>query len=96
MENMLLRILAASALLTVAPTYFATAQKAKLAAKPTPAAKTTPAAASASLAALFEAYSEEHARLFPVEGLYLGDMRYNDQFPNDQTRTFREQQRRSY
>ena len=96
MRKRLLSMLAAGALLTVAPAFFAAAQKAKPAAKPASDAKAAPVAASAPLTALFEAYSEEHARLFPVEGLYLGDMRYNDQFPNDQTRAFREQQRRSY
>jgi uncharacterized protein (DUF885 family) len=48
------------------------------------------------LAALFSTYSEEHARLFPLEATQQGDNRYNDQFPNDQTRAFRQQQQQSY
>ena len=56
---------------------------------------TTPAA-SAALAALFNAYSEQQAQWFPLLGTYLGDNRYNDRLPNDQTRAFREQQRRAY
>ncbi|TVT38561.1 DUF885 domain-containing protein [Hymenobacter setariae] len=52
--------------------------------------------ASAPLAALFNTYSEEQARLFPLDGIFLGDNRYNDQLPNDQTHAFRQQLRQSY
>ena len=71
------------------------AQSTKSLAKVPPNAATS--AASAPLAALFNTYSEEHARLFPAYCLaYVGDNRYNDQLPNDQTRAFRAQLRRSY
>jgi uncharacterized protein (DUF885 family) len=45
---------------------------------------------------LFHAYSEQQAEWFPLIGIYRGDNRYNDRLPNDQTRTFREQQRQAY
>ncbi|OGX87811.1 DUF885 domain-containing protein [Hymenobacter glacialis] len=67
------------------------------------AAKSTAAAAtarkpstSAPLVALFAAYWNEQARQFPLNATAQGDNRYNDQLPNDQTRAFREQQRRFY
>jgi uncharacterized protein (DUF885 family) len=67
------------------------------AAAPTVAASpSTPPAASAPLAALFHAYSEQQAQWFPLIGIYVGDNRYNDQLPNDQTRAFRQQHQQSY
>jgi uncharacterized protein (DUF885 family) len=94
MKKPILYLLAAGILLAAGAPVTASAQQVKTGAKPT--AATAKPAASAPLAALFEAYSEEHARLFPLEGIYLGDTRYSDQLTNDQTRAFREQQRRSY
>ena len=55
-----------------------------------------PAAASVPLAALFNAYWEDRARLFPFNATAQGDNRYNDQLPNDQTRAFRQQQQQFY
>ena len=57
------------------------------------AASTT---ASAPLAALFDTYWEDRAKLFPLGATSQGDYRYNDQLPNDQTRAFRQQQQRFY
>ncbi len=72
----------------------ALAQKTKPAAKTTAAA--VPKAASAPLAALFEAYWEEQARLFPLAATTQADNRYNDQLPNDQARAFRQQEEQFY
>ena len=55
-----------------------------------------PVAASAPLGALFNAYWEDRARLFPFNATAQGVNRYNDQLPNDQTRTFRQQQQQFY
>ena len=96
MKNRLLTALAAAALLAVAPAYSAAAQKAKPAVKPNAGAKAASGAASAPLAALFEAYAEEQARLFPLAATGQGDNRYNDQLPNDQTRAYRERVRGFY
>ena len=63
--------------------------------KAKPAAK-APATASAPLAAMFDAYWEDRAKLFPLGATSQGDNRYNDQLPNDQTRAFRQQQQRFY
>ena len=52
--------------------------------------------ASTPLASLFNAYWEDRAKLFPLNATAQGDNRYNDQLPNDQTRTFRERQRQFY
>lgn len=60
------------------------------------AATRSPKTASASLAALFEAYWEEQAKLFPLAATAEGDNRYNDQLPNDQTRAFRQQEQQFY
>ena len=90
MKKRLLPTLAAGALLAVAPVYFAAAQKANPTAKPIATAKVGRAAASAPLAALFEAYWEEQARLFPLGATAQGDNRYNNQLPNDQTQAQRE------
>jgi uncharacterized protein (DUF885 family) len=71
-----------------------------LAQKTKPAVKTTatavPKAASAPLAALFEAYWDEQAKLFPLAATTQGDNRYNDQLPNDQTRAFRQKEQRFF
>ena len=55
-----------------------------------------PVTASAPLAAMFDAYWEDRAKLFPLGATSQGDNRYNDQLPNDQTRAFRQQQQRFY
>ncbi|MCC3154250.1 DUF885 domain-containing protein [Hymenobacter sp. BT770] len=89
--RILLPLAAGLLLATAAP---ALAQKGKASAKP--AATVDKPAASAPLAALFEAYSEAEARLFPLGATSQGDYRYNDQLPNDQTRAFRQQQHRFY
>jgi uncharacterized protein (DUF885 family) len=94
MKHPYLMILAAGIMLAAFNPLAALAQKDKTA--PKAAAATATLAASAPLAALFSTYSEEYARLFPLEGLYLGDNRYTDQLPNDQTQAFRQQLRQSY
>ncbi|HEX8505474.1 MAG TPA: DUF885 family protein, partial [Hymenobacter sp.] len=66
------------------------------ASKTKPAAKAPIAATSAPLAALFDAYWEDRAKLSPLSATSQGDNRYNDQLPNDQTRAFRQQQRQFY
>lgn len=66
------------------------------AAKAKPVAKASTAAASAPLAALFDAYWEDRAKLSPLSATSQGDNRYNDQLPNDQTRAFRQQQVQFY
>ena len=88
MKKLLLQTLATGALLTVSPMTASLAQKGKATTKP--AATSAQPAASAPLAALFEAYSEEEARLFPLGATSQGDNRYNDQLPNDQTQTQRQ------
>ncbi|MBJ6111454.1 DUF885 domain-containing protein [Hymenobacter sp. BT523] len=90
MRKRLLPLLATSALLAIAAP--ARAQQGTSAAKP---AATTPAA-SAPLAALFAAYWEDQARLYPLGATSQGDYRYNNQLPNDQTQAFRQQQRQFY
>ncbi|WP_324676755.1 DUF885 domain-containing protein [Hymenobacter sp. GOD-10R] len=52
--------------------------------------------ASTPLASLFESYWEEQAKLFPLAATAEGDNRYNDQLPNTQTRTFRQQAQQFY
>ena len=42
------------------------------------------------LAALFDKYWEDHARLFPIDATQQGDNRYNDILPNDQTQAYRD------
>jgi len=80
----------------------AEAQPAKKTAKPVAQAPakgsvaSAPTAASVPLAALFDTYWEERAKLFPLNATSQGDYRYNDQLPNDQTRAFRQQQQRFY
>ena len=88
MKKLLLQTLATGALLTVSPMTASLAQKGKASTKS--AATSAQPAASAPLAALFEAYSEEEARLFPLGATSQGDNRYNDQLPNDQTRAQRQ------
>ena len=64
---------------------------------PARAQQPTPAATSAMLlAALFNNYWDDRARLFPLLATAQGDNRYNDRLPNDQTRAFRQQQARLY
>ena len=58
----------------------------------TPAAPAAQPADSAPLAALFEAYWEDQARLDPVAATARGDSRYNDQLPNNQTQAWRNEQ----
>jgi len=90
-----LQIVAVVAFLAISPSAAAQSQKPKQGLKPAPAAKAA-SAASAPLAALFEAYWEEQARLFPLAATAQGDNRYNDQLPNDQTQAFRNQLRAFY
>ncbi|OGX82686.1 DUF885 domain-containing protein [Hymenobacter coccineus] len=78
------------ALLVTYPFAPALAQKTKPIAKTT-AAAAVPPAASAPLGALFAAYWDEQAKLFPLAATTQGDNRYNDQLPNDQTQAFRSQ-----
>ncbi|OON66998.1 hypothetical protein B0919_20150 [Hymenobacter sp. CRA2] len=57
----------------------------------------TPAAGdSPQLAAMFEKYWDERARLFPLEATSQGDNRYNDQLPNDGTVASRTAQRQFF
>ncbi len=41
------------------------------------------------LSSVFEAYWEEHSKLFPIDATQQGDNRYNDSLPNDQTPEYR-------
>jgi len=93
MRNTFLHTLAASVLLAAATPTAALAQKGKPAAK---SATTASATTSKPLAALFAAYWDEQARLFPLDATSQDDNRYNDQLPNDQTRAFRQQQQQFY
>ncbi|HEX8326461.1 MAG TPA: DUF885 domain-containing protein [Hymenobacter sp.] len=61
-------------------------------AKPAAKAAAATSKASAPLAALFDAYWEEQAKLNPFSATAQGDNRYNDQLPNTETRAFRQQQ----
>jgi uncharacterized protein (DUF885 family) len=72
------------------------AQPARRPVAPVHAATTGLKTASAPLAALFEAYWDEQAQLFPLAATAQGDNRYNDQLPNDQTQAFRAQLRVLY
>jgi uncharacterized protein (DUF885 family) len=94
MKKPVVHLLAAGALFAAFHPSAAFAQKDKTA--PKAAAATATLAASAPLAALFEAYWEEQARLFPLAATAQGDNRYNDQLPNDQTQAFRQQLRTFY
>ncbi|MCX8470956.1 MAG: DUF885 domain-containing protein [Chitinophagaceae bacterium] len=49
-------------------------------------------AANADLAKLFSAYWEENLQLYPFQATAIGDNRYNDQFPNNQTDSFRKKE----
>ena len=49
-----------------------------------------------NLDSLLENYSEERARLFPLEATAQGDNRYNDQLPNDGSQSFRDSLKRFY
>ena len=95
MKHHYLMPLAAGALLAAFNPLAVLAQKAKPAAKSTTVTARTPSA-SKPLAALFDAYWDEQARLFPFGATAQGDNRYNDQLPNDQTSAFRQQQQRFY
>ena len=95
MKHPYLLALAAAAVLAAAPLSLR-AQPRQPAAKAPAVKAQTPAPLSAPLAALFEAYSEEEARLFPLAATAQGDHRYNDQLPNDQTRDRRETVRAFY
>ncbi|HEX8504744.1 MAG TPA: DUF885 domain-containing protein [Hymenobacter sp.] len=63
---------------------------------PKAAASAAPTKASAPLAALFDAYWEEQAKLNPLSATAQGDNRYNDQLPNTETRAFRQQQQQFF
>jgi uncharacterized protein (DUF885 family) len=76
------RVSAQSTRPTAAPVRAATIAVSKTASKP--------------LAALFETYWDEQAKLFPFSATAEGDNRYNDQLPNDQTRAFRQQEEQFY
>ncbi len=41
------------------------------------------------LSSVFEAYWEEHSKLFPIDATQQGDNRFNDLLPNDQTAQYR-------
>ena len=56
----------------------------------TSAASSVDSAVNKKINTLFNNYWEEHLRLFPFEATFIGDNRYNDQFPNDQSRSFRD------
>ncbi|QIL75543.1 DUF885 domain-containing protein [Hymenobacter sp. HDW8] len=75
----------------------AVAQKAKpVTTKPATNSRAASSSSLAPLAALFEAYSEEEARLEPFNAMQQGDNRYNDQLPNDMTQARREEVRDFY
>ncbi|WP_205711142.1 DUF885 domain-containing protein [Hymenobacter sp. HDW8] len=59
-------------------------------------ATATVAADSPALAAMFEKYWDERAKLFPLEATGQGDNRYNDQLPNDNTVAYRTAQRQFF
>ena len=98
MRKKLLHPFAVGALLALSFSGPAAAQKRQSAAR-TAASQALPTAASKPLAALFDAYWDEQARLFPFGpfgATAQGDHRYNDQLPNDQTRAFRQELQRFY
>jgi uncharacterized protein (DUF885 family) len=73
------------------------AQSTRHSVAPVRAATTSPPqTVSAPLGALFDAYWDEQAKLFPLAATAQGDNRYNDQLPNDQTQAFRAQLRSFY
>jgi hypothetical protein len=51
---------------------------------------------SPALAAMFEKYWDERAKLYPLEATSQGDNRYNDQLPNDNTVAYRATQRQFF
>ncbi|KAA9338151.1 DUF885 domain-containing protein [Hymenobacter busanensis] len=53
------------------------------------ATSATTETAAKDLPAVFDAYWEENAKLFPLDATTQGDNRYNDQLPNDGTVAFR-------
>jgi uncharacterized protein (DUF885 family) len=91
MNKTALHTLAAGVLLAACAPATALAQPAK-----TAATVATKPAASAPLAALFDTYWDEQARLYPLGATAQGDHRYDDQLPNDQTQAFRAQQQQFY
>lgn len=52
--------------------------------------------ANKNLDAVFNNYWEARSKLFPFRATFYGDNRYNDQFPNDQTQTFRDTLKKFY
>ena len=50
---------------------------------------TIDSSANKNLDVVFNHYWEERSKLFPFEATLNGDNRYNDQFPNDQTQSYR-------
>jgi uncharacterized protein (DUF885 family) len=94
MKPLLLPAVAAASLLATFAPATAQAQPAKTSASVTTAAATP--TASAPLAALFTAYWDEQAKLFPLGATAQGDRRYNDQLPNDQTQAYRQQEQQFY
>ena len=51
---------------------------------------TIDSSANKNLNVVFNNYWEERSKLFPLGATFNGDNRYNDQFPNDQTQSFRD------
>lgn len=51
---------------------------------------TADASVNKNIETLFNNYWEEHLKLFPFDATFFGDNRYNDQFPNDQTQSYRD------
>ena len=49
-----------------------------------------------NLDVVFNNYWDEQSKLFPLEATFHGDNRYNDQFPNDQTQSFRDTLKKFY
>jgi uncharacterized protein (DUF885 family) len=94
MKNLLLPALAAGIVLAAYAPTPALAQKSKPFVQASET-KNQPAT-SAPLAALFDSYWNEQAKLFPLGATAQGDNRYNDQLPNDQTQAFRAQLRAFY
>lgn len=50
----------------------------------------TASSADKKLDALFNNYWEENLKLFPIRATLIGDHRYDDQYPNSQTQSFRD------
>ena len=95
MRKLFLRMLTASALLAANTPLPVAAQKAQPGAKPTAKAPASPAAA-VPLAALLEHYYDRKSQLFPMFATFMGDNKYDDRLPNDQTQAFRDTARNFY